>query len=172
MATKRVNVQRFSVTTSRSFRDVIATLDAALGHPDPQVFRENVAAAKTFAELEKVVHEVLGPSGLMEFARFDFGVVLRKRMEAAPQSVRLVLGNPLIMTQMVMHVPDAGSYAPVTILIDERQDGVHLSYDKMASFLAPYGNSEALKTARELDSRIEALLTAAAGDVPGAPQSP
>jgi hypothetical protein len=44
-------------------------------------------------------------------------------------------------------VPDAGSYAPVTILIDERPDGVHLSYDRMGSLLAPYGNAEAL-TAR------------------------
>ena len=91
----------------------------------------------------------------MEFARFDFGVVLRKRTEAgAPQSLRLVLGNPLIMTQMVTHVPDAGSYAPVTILIDERKDGVHLSYDRMASFLAPYGNSEALIVAQTWMRRL------------------
>jgi hypothetical protein len=60
-------------------------------------------------------------------------------------------------------VPDAGSYAPVTILIDERADGVHLSYDRMASFLAPYGNPKALKIAQDLDSKVEALLTAAAG---------
>lgn len=164
MDTKQVNVQRFSLVSSKPFRDVIAVFDAALGHPDANAFRANVAAAKTFAELEKVVHEAIGPSGFMEFARFDFGVVLRKRMEAgAPQSVRLVLGNPLIMTQMVMRAPDAGSYAPVTILIDERPDGVHLSYDRMASFLAPYGNSEALKLAQDLDSKIEALLAAAAG---------
>jgi hypothetical protein len=49
-----------------------------------------------------------------------------------------VIGNPLIMKEMVKHVPDAASYAPVTVLIDERGDGVHLSYDLMASFLAPY----------------------------------
>ena len=64
---------------------------------------------------------------------------------------------------MVQHVPDAGSYAPVTILIDERSDGVHLSYDRMTSFLAPYNNSEALKVARDLDEKVEALLSAAAG---------
>jgi uncharacterized protein (DUF302 family) len=162
VAIKKVEIERFSVTSSRPFQEVMGTLEAALGHPDPKVFRENVAAAKTFAELEKVVQEVLGASGLMEFARFDFGVVLRKRTEAAPQTVRLVLGNPLIMTQMVMHVPDAGSYAPVTVLIDERSDGVHLSYDRMASYLAPYGNSEALKVARGLDAKIEALLADAA----------
>jgi hypothetical protein len=60
-------------------------------------------------------------------------------------------------------VPDAGSYAPVTFLIDERPDGVHLSYDRMASFLAPYGDTEALAVARDLDSKVETLLQRAAG---------
>jgi hypothetical protein len=67
------------------------------------------------------------------------------------------------MKQMVKLTPDAGSYAPVTILIDERTDGVCLSYDTMASFLAPYGNPEALKVARDLDDKVEALLREAAG---------
>jgi hypothetical protein len=94
----------------------------------------------------------------------DLGGVLRKRIGTeAWRSLRLVVGNPIIMSSMVEHVPDAGSYAPVTILIDERADGVHLSYDRMASFLAPYGNPIALKIAQDLDSKVEALLTAAAG---------
>jgi hypothetical protein len=66
------------------------------------------------------------------------------------------------MKEMAKHVPDAGSYAPVTILLDERPDGVHLTYDKMASVLAPYGNGEALAVARDLDSKIERLLRRAA----------
>jgi hypothetical protein len=66
------------------------------------------------------------------------------------------------MKQMAEHVPDTASYAPVTILIDEREDGVHLTYDLMASFLAPYGNLAALKVARDLDAKVQALLTAAA----------
>jgi hypothetical protein len=43
----------------------------------------------------------------------------------------------LIMKQMVRSTPDAGSYAEVTILIDERGGGTYLSYDTMASYLAP-----------------------------------
>ena len=53
--------------------------------------------------------------------------------------------------------PDV-SYALVTILIDERPDGTHLSYDRMASFLEAYGNEDALNVARELDAKIETLL--------------
>jgi hypothetical protein len=67
------------------------------------------------------------------------------------------------MKQMAEHVHDAASYAPVTIRVDERDDGVHLSYDLMASYLSPYGSLTALTVARELDAKVKALLTAAAG---------
>ena len=66
------------------------------------------------------------------------------------------------MKQMAEHVRDAGSYAPVTILIDERPDGLHLSYDTMASALAPYGSREASKIAQDLDNQVIAMLEAAA----------
>ena len=67
--------------------------------------------------------------------------------------------------EMVKHVPDAASYAPVTVLIDQRRSGVYLSYDLMASSLAPYANAEALTVARQLDDRFMALLTAARSDL-------
>ena len=50
---------------------------------------------------------------------------------------------------------------------DERADGVHLSYDTMASFLATYGSPEALKVAQDLDTNVEALPAAAAGAAKG-----
>ena len=163
MTTKPVRLERFSVTSAKSFQEVVAVIEAAVGHPDMPEFRRKVASAKTFAELEKVIHRAIGVSGFMEFARFDLGEIVRKeRGTEAPQSLRLLIGNPLIMKQMIEPVPDAGSYAPVTILIDVRVDGVHLSYDRMASLLSPYASAAALKVARDLDARVEALLTAAA----------
>jgi hypothetical protein len=50
----------------------------------------------------------------------------------------------------------------VTILVDERADGTHISYDRMASFLQSYGNEDALKVARDLDAKVEKLLASAA----------
>jgi hypothetical protein len=66
------------------------------------------------------------------------------------------------MKEMAKRVPDAGSYAPVTVLVDERADGVHISYDRMASLLAPYGNPDALSVARDLDAKVEDVLRQAA----------
>jgi uncharacterized protein (DUF302 family) len=75
----------------------------------------------------------------MMFMELDHGAILRKETgRDTPKIVRFLIGNPLIMKEVVKHVPDAGSYAPVAILVDERPEGVHLSYDKMASLLAPY----------------------------------
>jgi uncharacterized protein (DUF302 family) len=126
-------------------------------------FMNDVASAKSFTDLEKVINAVTGATGLMQFMKFDLGEIVRKeRGDDAAQSLRYLIGNPLIMKQMLERSPDAGSYAPVTVLVDERPDGVRLSYDRMVSFLAPYGDHEALRVARDLDAKIEALLTKAA----------
>jgi uncharacterized protein (DUF302 family) len=113
--------------------------------------------------MQSVINESVSEIGLMEFMRLDHGAVLAKAgVEGGPKMVRLIMGNPLIMQSMARLVPDAGSYAPVTVLVDERADGVHLSYDRMASLLAPYGNSETLNVARDLDAKVENLLRQAA----------
>jgi uncharacterized protein (DUF302 family) len=159
ISTGRINVERVSVISRKSFQEVLSKFDAAVGHPNIQEFWKRMGAAKTNSEMENVVQSVLGPSEFMEFARFDHGGVVHKGKSGDhPKVFRLVIGNPLIMREMVKHVPDAGSYAPVTILIDERPDGVHISYDRMASLLAPYENAPALKVAKNLDAKVEALV--------------
>ena len=159
----KVEVERFSLTSSRSFDEVLAAINGAVGHPEMGEFWRSTQQARTVGELEDSIQKALGRTGLMFFVQFDHGAIVRKATgRDKPRMVRLVIGNPLIMQEMAKRVPDAGSYAPVTVLVDERSDGVHLSYDRMASFLAPYGNSDALAVARNLDKKIEALLLEAA----------
>jgi uncharacterized protein (DUF302 family) len=136
MSIREVQVQRFSVVTTQPFDTVVARIDQQIGHPDMAAFRKSLSAAQTQAEME---------SGA-----------------STPRILRIVAGNPLIMKEMVKHVPDAGSYAPVSILIDQRADSVHISYDRMASYLASYGNGDALKVARDLDAKIERIIIEAA----------
>jgi uncharacterized protein (DUF302 family) len=160
---RKIEVERFTLNSSKPFDQVVAALNSAVGHPDMAAFWKSTHRAQSDAELQNTIEKGLGRTGLMLFAEFDHGAVVRKGTgRATPRMIRFVIGNPLIMRQMAQHVPDAGSYAPVTILIDERSDGVHLSYDRMASFLAPYQNAAALNVARELDAKVEALLASAA----------
>ena len=163
MSAIKIQVRRFSVVSSRPFEEIVSRITATIGHPDMNAFHSEVATARTVTDLEEIVQKAIGPSDLMEFIRFDAGEILRKeRGGQEPKILRLVVGNPLIMKQMAKTVHDAASYAPVTILLDERADGVHLSYDSMASLIAPYGSQAALLVAKDLDSKIERLLVEAA----------
>ena len=163
MKTMEVQVQRLSVVSSRPFDEIVRRLTATIGLPDVKAFLGAMESAASVAELEEIVRAAIGPSDLMEFARFDAGEVLRKEGGGrGPRILRLLVGNPLIMKEMARTTPDAASYAPVTILIDERADGVHLSYDSMASLIAPYDSQAALVVARDLDAKVERLLDTAA----------
>ena len=161
---RKIEIERFSLTTSKAFNEVITGVNAAIGHPDMAEFGRSTHEARSLAELKSVVEKGLSKAGLMLFMQLDQGAVLQKETgQDTPRIIRFLIGNPLIMKEMAKHVPDAGSYAPVTVLVDERADGVHLSYDRMTSLLSPYGNRDALDVARDLDSKVEDLLRNAAG---------
>ena len=159
MEVRTVNVQRWSVVSQKPFETVVAAVEAAIGRPNMIEFAKAIAAVTTYPEMREVVQNAVSEIGLMEFMRLDVGAVLAKaHPERNPQSIRLIIGNPLIMESMARLVPDAASYAPVTVLIDRRPDGVYLSYDEMASLLAPYGNAEAVEIAGDLDIKVRRML--------------
>lgn len=156
---RKVEIERFTLISSKQFDDVVAALNAGIGHPDMADFGRSTREARSFVELKNTVEKGLSKAGLMLFMQLDHGAILRKETgRDLPRMIRFIIGNPLIMKEMAKHVPEAGSYAPVTVLADERADGVHLSYDRMASLLAPYKNPDALEVARNLDNKVEDLL--------------
>jgi uncharacterized protein (DUF302 family) len=160
---RKIEVERFSLISSKPFDQVVTALYASMGHPDMGEFGRSTSEASSFADLKRAVEKGLSEAGLMLFMQLDHGAVVRKETgRDTPRIIRFIMGNPLIMKEMAKHVPDAGSYAPVTVLVDERPDGVHLSYDRMASFLASYGNPDALRVAEYLDNKVETLLREAA----------
>ena len=160
---RKIEMERFTVTSPKPFDVVLAGIKASVGHPNMELLWQAVQRATTGAELDAAIQPTLGKTGLMQFVEFDHGMVIRKGTEhRISKMVRLVIGNPLIMKEMAKGVPDAGSYAPVTVLVDERADGVHISYDRMASLLAPYGDEDALTVARDLDAKVEDVLRQAA----------
>jgi uncharacterized protein (DUF302 family) len=163
MSIRMLEIERFSMISSKPFEVVVSALRAAVGHPDMVKLVEEISSAKTFAELQSAIQREQGRTGMIMFMELDLGTIIRKESGLdTPKIMRFLIGNPLIMKEMVKHVPDAASYAPVTILVDARPDGVHLSYDRMVSLLAFYGDADALAVARDLDAKIENLLQEAA----------
>jgi uncharacterized protein (DUF302 family) len=106
-------------------------------------FMKATRSATTHAELQSVVQRSVSAAGRMLFMKLDAGAVMRRESGlASPKAQRFLIGNPPIMKDMAKHVPEAASYAPVTVLVDERP--------------------EALAVARELDAKIEKLMRDAA----------
>jgi hypothetical protein len=163
MKLSTIAIERISTISALPFDEVLARIGRGVGHPELSHFREAMRDARTLSELEEIVGRAIGSSGLMEFARHDLGAIVRKEGRLGDVEERAThRGRPLIMKEMVKRVPDAGAYVPVTILIDERSDGVHLSYDRLRSLLAGYGDAEASRTAADLDTKVERLLMQAA----------
>jgi uncharacterized protein (DUF302 family) len=185
---RQVAVDRFGVTSAKSFDEVLRGLEKGISRPDMRVLKPQMDGAQSLEEFERVIHAVVGSADLMEFLRLDLGSAIKKDLGSAIKKdlgtaikkdlgtaikkdpaaksfriVRIIAGNPLIMRQMVERVPDAGSYAPVTILVYENDGGVHLAYDTMSSYLNGCGDEAALAVARSLDEKVIALLMEAAG---------
>ena len=65
MTIRKVEIERFSVTSSKPFGAVVAALKAAVGQPDMVQLFLAFDRARTFAELENAVQKGLGRTGLM-----------------------------------------------------------------------------------------------------------
>jgi uncharacterized protein (DUF302 family) len=162
-----VPIQRVTVRSDRPFDDVVAAVYAGLGRTDDFAgLNRQSLAARDRDEFDAVIEPVAGSSGLIEFLSLDLGGVLAIRDPDRSRSrrmLRIIAGNPVTMSKMTATVPDAGSYAPVTILVTERGRGVTLSYDRVASAIAPYAGQEASSVAEGLDDAVLTLLRNAAG---------
>ena len=164
METKEIRVmrvRRYSLVSAKKFEQVVAAFESRLAKPDMPALWQAMTTARTGGDLRRVVEAAMGESDFILFGRYDMGSVITKEGRSV-RCYRFIIGNPVIMREMAKNVVDAASYAPVTVLIDEREDGTHLSYDLMADYLLPYENADASRTARELDEKVEKLMDDAA----------
>ncbi len=157
---KQISVDRFCIQSSKSFEDVLLGLEKVIGRPNMGTLQLQLDQAPSLIDFQRLVQAAVGSADLMEFLRLDLGgAMVKDPAVKAFKIVRIIAGNPLIMKRMVEHVPDAGSNAPVTILVYEAQGKVNICYDTMTSFLSSYQDEQALEVARELDSKVRKLLT-------------
>jgi uncharacterized protein (DUF302 family) len=116
MTVRKIEIERLTITSSKPFETVVAALEAAIGRPDMAEFMRATRSATTYAELQSVVQRSVSAAGLMLFMKLDAGAVIRKESGlASPKAQRFLIGNPLIMKEMAKYVPEAASYAPVTV---------------------------------------------------------
>jgi uncharacterized protein (DUF302 family) len=174
MASERVLevvVRRHVFTSSQPFSAVLDGIFSGISQPDIRQLFSKLANSTSYEQFSSLVQQAQGSAGLMRFLRLDLDAALALDPQAKDQAgrrlVRLIAGNPVTMGQMTRHVPDAGSYAPVTILLQQMPDGgTRVAYDTVASALAPYHDAAASEVAERLDTEVLGLLRQVTG-VPG-----
>src|SRR5260370_2999247 len=78
MSIRKIEIERFSVTSSKPFALVVAAIKASVGQPDMVEFAKLTRGSGSFAELERAVQAGLSNLGLMLFMELDQGAGLRK----------------------------------------------------------------------------------------------
>lgn len=163
-----VLMRRHVFDTGRPFSAVLDGIFGGISRPDIEALFGKLAVSTSYEQFSSLVQEAQGSAGLMRFLQLDLDQALTIDPQAPDWTgrrlVRLIAGNPVTMGQMTRHVADAGSYAPVTILIQERPDGgTRVAYDSVVSALAPYHDAAASQVAEQLDTEVLDLLRQATG---------
>ena len=99
--TRRIEIERFSLTTFKAFNEVIAGMNAAIGRPDMAEFGRSTHEARSFAELKSAVEKGLSKAGLMLFMHLDQGAVLQRETgQDTPRIIRfLIIARGKLITQ-------------------------------------------------------------------------
>jgi hypothetical protein len=163
-----VLVRRHVFDSERPFLDVLDAIFSGISQPDIEALFGKLAASTSYEQFSSLVRQAQGSAGLIRFMELDldraFTLDPQARDRAGRRLVRLIAGNPVTMGEMTRHVADAGSYAPVTILVEEKPGGgTRVAYDTVTSAIASYGDAAASQVAQQLDAEVLELLHQATG---------
>jgi uncharacterized protein (DUF302 family) len=149
---------RIEVDTLVSLDEVLSRLRGLMGNASAPGF---VALAKEAIRqadyIQKVEERFVGESGFMLFHEIDHGQWL-PRFGINRRIVRLILGNPLIAITMIRRDITAGLFAPVEILVTEKESGAGttITYVRPSSLMVIEENPPLLEAAKALDEKLDA----------------
>ena len=161
-------VRRHVFDSEQPFLDVLDAIFGGISQPDIAALFGKLAASTSYEQFSSLVRQAQGSTGLIRFMQLELDRALtldpQARDRAGRRLVRLIAGNPVTMGEMTRRVADAGSYAPVTILVEEQPvGGTRVAYDTVASAIAPYHDAVASQVAQRLDAEVLELLRQATG---------
>jgi uncharacterized protein (DUF302 family) len=168
ISTKPFQGMRIEVDTLVSFDEVLSRLRRLMGDASVPEVVALAKVAMTEAEFaQKVEERFLGESGFTLFHEIYHGGWL-PRFGIKRRSVRWILGNPLIAITMICHDITARLFAPVEILVTEKEGGAGttVTYVRPSSLIVLEENPPLLEAAKALDEKLDALIAKASEHCP------
>jgi uncharacterized protein (DUF302 family) len=154
---QEIKVSHHEYGSSRSFEDVVAAFESAVGTVEDTGFPAIVGAAAEVADFETRMTARIGPSGFTRFLTVDHGAWLPFHGKAAKLRM-YTIGNPMIAYTMLRHDVAAGLNVPVRVMIYEhpRSGSVKFAFDQPSSLMS-LGSDQLAEAARKLDDKLVAL---------------
>ena len=163
ISTKPFQGLRIEVDSLVSFDEVLSRLRRLMGDARvPEVVALAKVAMNEAEFAQKVEERFVGESGFTLFHEIDHGGWL-PRFGIKRRSVRWILGNPLIAITMIRHDITAGLFAPVEILVTEKEGGpgTTITYVLPSSLMVIEENPPLLEAAKALDEKLGAFVAKA-----------
>ncbi len=150
--------------SNRSFADVVAVLEAAVGSVENETFADEVSEARDPSDFEARMHKHESTSGFMRFHTIDHGAWLAA-LGSSGKARMYTIGNPLIARTMIKHDLGVGLNVPVRIAVYEEPSSgkVRVAYDLPSSLMSALENSDVNEAARALDAKLIALAEKVSG---------
>jgi uncharacterized protein (DUF302 family) len=153
---------RVVVDTALPFSTVLSRFKALMGRASiPELIALNRETADETEFARQVNERFVGRSGFMLFAEIDHGGWISK-FGINRQTVRLILGNPLIAITMIRHDITAGLFVPVEVLItEETENATRVVYVLPSSLIVIEDNPPLRAAAEALNAKLSVLIVSA-----------
>jgi uncharacterized protein (DUF302 family) len=150
--------------SNRSFADVVAALEAAVGSVENEAFADEVSEARDRSDFEARMHKHESTSGFMRFHTIDHGAWLAA-LGSSGKARMYTIGNPLIARTMITHDLGVGLNVPVRIAVYEEPSSgkVRVAYNLPSSLISALKNNNVSEAARALDAKLIALAEKVSG---------
>jgi uncharacterized protein (DUF302 family) len=157
--TQSARIERSVIDTGLPYAAATAAFERSIGRLDVDASRALRARKAPWADVERAMARMAGPSGLMLFTQIDQGAIAS--LAGTTVQCRLYLiGNPAIATQIVRIDVRGCFYVPFRVAIYESQDesGAIICFDRPSSFLGALERPELADIGRLLDAKIDAVV--------------
>jgi len=158
MSRRTIEVSHVVIESQKTAADVRASLEILIPPID-----DEIPLLLSDGVTDRLKQRLDAAPELSIFLKRDHGVLVGLYGKVR-DAVQYEIGNPLTASRMTRYRLAAGLYAPLRVIVYERDEGGScIEYDLPSSVFGQFGDDRVTEVARELDVALARALSAAAG---------
>jgi uncharacterized protein (DUF302 family) len=158
MSRRTIEVTHVVIESQKAAADVRASLETVIPPID-----EEIPLLLSDGVTDRLKQRLEAAAELSIFLKRDHGALLGL-YDKVRDAVQYEIGNPLTASKMTRYQLAAGLYAPLRVIVYEKNGGgSRIEYDLPSSLFGQFGDERITDYARGLDVALARALSAAAG---------